>query len=162
MQEERPSQSKYKFDDLQASPIVYSSPLTAPLFLCFNWNDVFEKQGFTESANFYVVAFRSVRKKGADEAIFKRANEAALEEAKRGGGLLRYLQGRVNSQRQCFEVSIWESQAAAEHAYRMPAYADALKVVSKLYESYTLERYSMSATVDNLPAFQLIDKRTSP
>lgn len=147
------------FDDLEASSIVSSSPLTAPLFLCFNWNDVFEKQGFTETAHFYVVAFRSVRKREADEQVLNRANGTAHEEAKKSGGLIRYWPGRSNQERQCFEMSIWESKAAADKAAALPAYAEAMRVAAQLYDSYTLERYSLTATVDNLPAFKLIDKQ---
>lgn len=160
MQEERKN-GQYEFDDLEASPIVYKSPLTAPLFLCFNWNDVFERQGFTERTDFYVVAFRSVRRRDADVEALKSTNDTALEESRKSGGLIKYFQGRPNSQRHCFETSIWESKAAAEQAARRPAYTEAMRLAANMYESYTLERYSMTATVDNLPAFQLIDRTSS-
>ncbi|KAI5067600.1 hypothetical protein GOP47_0018128 [Adiantum capillus-veneris] len=149
---------KHAFQELEAAPIVYSAPLTAPLFLCFNWNEVFEKYGFTDqTSSFHVVAFRSVRKRDTDENALTRINNVALEEARKSGGLVRYWAGRPNAQRQCLEASVWESRAAAERAARRPAYAEAMKEAATLYESYTLERYSITATVDHLPAFKLID-----
>ncbi|MCO5554450.1 hypothetical protein L7F22_007980 [Adiantum nelumboides] len=148
---------KHAFQELEPAPIVYSAPLTAPLFLCFNWNEVFEKYGFTESSSFHVVAFRSVRKRDTDENTLTHINNVALEEARKSGGLVRYWAGRPNAQRQCLEASVWESKAAAERAASMPAYAQAMKVAATLYDFYTLERYSITATVDHLPAFKLID-----
>ncbi|KAH7440931.1 hypothetical protein KP509_03G016500 [Ceratopteris richardii] len=148
---------KHAFHELQPAPILYSAPLTAPLFLCFNWNEVFEKYGFTESSSFHVVAFRSVRKRNTDEDTLARINNVALEEARKSGGLVMYWAGKANALRQCLETSVWESRAAAEKAARMPAYSDAMKVAATLYESFTLERYSITATVDHLPAFKLID-----
>eukprot|EP00249_Psilotum_nudum_P004091 c17628_g2_i2 orf=93-581(-) len=144
------------FEDLQASSHVLSDPLSVPIFQCFNWMDVFEKKGFTTDAKFYVVIFRTVRSKDAENATIQKVDATVQKEAKTSGGLLLYWSGTPNSRRECLSTSIWESREAADKASQLNAHTDAAKRASEMYDSYIREEYWLSSTADNFPAFELV------
>lgn len=89
----------------------------------------------------YIVAFRSVRRQGADTAHLYAADREAHEEAVTAGGLLLYWYGAVNQLGENLATCIWQSRAHALSANRNRKHAIAAKLASAAYETYALERY---------------------
>eukprot|EP00249_Psilotum_nudum_P004090 c17628_g1_i1 orf=273-749(-) len=156
--QERHTYLQNVFQELQASSYVLSDPLFVPIFECFNWMDVFEKQAFATDAKFYVVIFRTVRNNNADEALLLKAESTVHQEANNSCGLLLYWRGTPNSRRECFSTSIWESDMARQ----ISSYIDTAKLTSEMFDSYILEQYWLSSTADNFPAFELVASKRWP
>ncbi|GAA5828188.1 hypothetical protein JCM5353_003883 [Sporobolomyces roseus] len=145
----------------QLRPIT-SNYAIAPYADSFNWSDL-ELEDLTEGQitrerEWYIVAFRSKRRKGFSEEERKRlysADREAHEEAIQAGGLLCYWFGSPISSAPTSESSsqdedlvgrnlatcIWESRASALLAMRGEKHKVAAQLASRSYERYTLERY---------------------
>lgn len=80
----------YTVKELDASQYAHTDPLTTPIEKCFNWGHEFKDllQNY-EKDHFYLVVFRSVRKKTADTEMLYFADAASQEEARLSGGLLK-------------------------------------------------------------------------
>ena len=79
-----------------------------PVAEAFNWAD-----GATELAagEWYLVAFRSVRAAGADEAKLDEYDERAHQEAAASPGFVHYLKGPPARRRLCMSFCLWQSRA---------------------------------------------------
>ncbi|GJN91071.1 hypothetical protein Rhopal_004086-T1 [Rhodotorula paludigena] len=135
---------------------------TTPYAAAFNWDEVVledDASGSVRAAEreYYVVAFRSLRKRGLPDKAAQRlyeADRAAHEEAVTNGSLLIYwygapltadtveeLSGSADDIGRNLATCIWTSRAAAVGAMRGEHHRVAAKLASEAYESYTLERY---------------------
>jgi hypothetical protein len=111
---------------------------TRPILESFNWSDC---MAGVEAGEWYLVAFRSVRRATADVAMLTAYDDRAHAEARGAGGLLYYFRGQANEQRQCLSFCVWESRPQAQMAARLPLHLAATRIAKEIYESYELERY---------------------
>jgi hypothetical protein len=87
----------------------------------------------------YVVVFRSTVRPGADRELMRALDEAAHREAIASGGLLDYVAGSDDGARA--SVCVWESEADAKRAARLPAHRRAVRHASEFYEHFSLTTY---------------------
>ncbi|CAO3643612.1 unnamed protein product [Cunninghamella blakesleeana] len=108
----------------------------------FNWDqlayDLKDHEG-----DWFIVAFRSVRKASADNDLLFKADAQAQEEAIHSGGLLKYWYGDLNQHRECLAMCIWINRDFALKATHKPLHLKAAKLASEMYDSYVLERYNL-------------------
>ncbi|KAJ3064553.1 hypothetical protein HDU98_012041 [Podochytrium sp. JEL0797] len=110
---------------------------------CFNWDEVAERLGSEWEGEWFLVAFRSVRNHFADAKQLYDADALAHSEALESGGLLKYWYGSLNEKRECLAMCIWSSRDFAKLATRKPYHILAMSLAGRMYESYTLERWSL-------------------
>ncbi|SAM07813.1 hypothetical protein [Absidia glauca] len=108
----------------------------------FNWNQVAAKLKDWEG-DWFIVAFRSVRKSTANDSLLYDADARAQEEAIHSGGLLKYWFGDLNQHRECLAMCIWINRDYALKATHKPLHLEAAKLAGQMYDTYTLERYRL-------------------
>eukprot|EP00246_Nothoceros_aenigmaticus_P006373 TRINITY_DN19214_c0_g1_i1.p1 TRINITY_DN19214_c0_g1~~TRINITY_DN19214_c0_g1_i1.p1 ORF type:complete len:249 (+),score=23.08 TRINITY_DN19214_c0_g1_i1:274-1020(+) len=155
------------FDDLEATELAFSAPLTTPISECFRWTSLpttvlgngeqtssqledylakpWSKHLLSRNA-FYVVVFRSIRGVSADDGLLYKADADAQAEARAGAGLLKYWYGTLNERRECLAMCIWDGQESALAAVHKPKHRIALQLASQMYDIYTLERYWLTVS----------------
>ena len=114
----------------------------APISESFNWAECL---GSVETADWYLVAFRSVRAREADDRLLYELDALAHEEAIAHTGLLHYFGGELDADRRCLSFCVWEDRARAAEAAALPRHRDAIGAAVSMYESYVLERYRITA-----------------
>jgi hypothetical protein len=107
-----------------------------PVADAFDWTSAGEALGTGE---WYMVAFRSVRRPEADEGMLASYDERAHEEASRADGYIHYFKGPLATDGTCLSFCIWSSRAHARAAAGQPLHAEAAALVAVMYERYTLE-----------------------
>jgi hypothetical protein len=107
-----------------------------PISQAFDWSGVGEALGPGE---WYLVAFRSMRRADVDEATLTAADHRAEAEAASSPGFVHYLDGPRASDGSCMSFCIWESRALAREAAGRPDHARAAALAGTMYERYTLE-----------------------
>lgn len=112
---------------------------TLPYHQAFNWQDITLPEEIQRE--WYIVAFRSTRRKDADSDKLYQADRDAHEEAVTAGGLLLYWYGSINGAGENLATCIWQSRKDAIAANRNPKHAIAARLASTTYERYVLERY---------------------
>lgn len=107
-----------------------------PVADAFNWSE-----GATElgDGEWYLVAFRSVRRPGADEERLATFDELAHQEAAGAAGFVHYLKGPSATDGSCMSFCLWESRDDARAAARRPAHVRAVGLLEEMYATYTLE-----------------------
>ena len=91
----------------------------------------------------YLVVFRSVRRKDADLSMLKEFDDRAFEDAQRAPGFLFYFKGQITPERECLSFCLWGSREQARSASARPDHAAAASLVTRMYESYDLERHTV-------------------
>src|SRR5436190_13066329 len=109
---------------------------TLPVADAFNWAEGGSELGVGE---WYLVAFRSVRADGADEAKLDAYDERAHQEAAASPGFIHYLKGPRAGDGSCMSFCLWHSRAEARAAAGKPDHVRAVSLLDEMYESYTLE-----------------------
>jgi hypothetical protein len=107
-----------------------------PVGDAFDWSDVANELGPGE---WYLVAFRSVRRIGADEDLLAEIDERAHLEAADAPGFVHYFKGPTASDRTCLSFCLWTSRAEARAAAGRPEHVMAVAILDEMYERYTLE-----------------------
>ena len=123
-------------DALHALSPVSDAYARLPVADAFDWTAAGEALGTGE---WYMVAFRSVRKPDADEAMLTDYDERAHAEAAESDGYLHYFKGPLCVDGTCLSFCLWESRAHARAAAGKPRHAEAARLVGEMYERYTLE-----------------------
>ncbi|KAL1924776.1 uncharacterized protein VTP21DRAFT_4430 [Calcarisporiella thermophila] len=118
--------------------------MDAPLEVAFDWTALAKEMGEDVEGEWFVVAFRSIRRADADSEKLYDADARAHEEAKNSGGLLKYWYASLNERRQCLAMCIWANREWARLANRKPYHIAAARLASKMYETYSLSRYRLS------------------
>ncbi|KAI8332888.1 hypothetical protein BC941DRAFT_402080 [Chlamydoabsidia padenii] len=108
----------------------------------FNWDQVASQLKDWEG-DWFIVAFRSVRKATANNTLLFEADARAQEEAIHSGGLLKYWFGDLNQHRECLAMCIWINRDYALKATHKPLHLEAAKLAGQMYDTYTLERYKL-------------------
>ena len=112
---------------------------TAPLLEGFNWSDCV---GDLPTGEWYMVAFRSIRRDLGENLTLEMYDYGAYIEAqRRGSGLVFYFRGTPNDRRECLSFCIWMNREEAMRAAQRPLHEAAKRVVDDTYEWYSLERY---------------------
>ncbi|ORX48213.1 hypothetical protein DM01DRAFT_1259890, partial [Hesseltinella vesiculosa] len=115
----------------------------ASIAAAFNWDEV-AADLVDHEGDWFIVAFRSVRKAQADNHLLFEADEKAQEEAIHSGGLLKYWYGDLNFHRECLAMCIWVNREFALKATHKPLHLQAAKLANEMYDTYQLERYTLS------------------
>jgi hypothetical protein len=114
----------------------------APILDSFNWSECLAG---VDDVDWYVVAFRSVRAGNADDAILYELDGRAHEEAIAHTGLLHYFGGELDAERRCLSFCVWEDRTRAIEAAGLPRHREAIDAAVRMYDSYVLERYRLTA-----------------
>jgi hypothetical protein len=109
-----------------------------PIAAGFNWTEAFAAVGDGE---WYLVAFRSKHRAGADDAYLTWLDERASSAASRFPGFMYYFIGTPKSDGRCLSFCLWRSQPVAVAASADPAHREAMIKGLPHFEHYRLERY---------------------
>lgn len=107
-----------------------------PVAEAFDWTGVARQLG---EGQWYLVAFRSVRRAGSDEARLAEIDERAHLEAADAPGFVHYFKGPTSSDRTCLSFCLWTSRTEARAAAGRPDHIEAVSILGEMYEGYTLE-----------------------
>ena len=111
------------------------------------------------AGEWYMVAFRSVRRAAADEALLCRHDDLAHEEAARSPGFVHYYRGPMMPDGSCLSFCLWDSRADARLASGGPAHVRAVSLIREMYETYTLEFLRVTRRTPGGPlAFEPYDR----
>ena len=131
-------------DVLQGLVPVSERYANLPIADAFNWQSATAELGDGE---WYLVAFRSVRRLGADEARLTLFDDLAHEEAATSAGFVHYFKGPAASDGSCLSFCLWQTRADARAAAGRPDHVRAVSLIDEMYESYTLEFHRVSREV---------------
>lgn len=123
-------------DSLEALRPVSATYASLPVALAFDWQAASAELGAGE---WYLVAFRSIRRDHADEQRLEALDTAAHEEAAGAPGFVHYFRGPKADDGSCLSFCLWDSRADARSAAGLPAHREAVTVLDEMYASYTLE-----------------------
>jgi len=107
-----------------------------PVGEAFDWSVA---GGDLGTGEWYMVAFRSIRRPGADEARLCDYDERAHLEASRSPGYLHYFKGPTAADGSCLSFCIWTSRPEAREAAGGPAHREAVALLGEMYQEYRLE-----------------------
>ena len=107
-----------------------------PVAQAFNWDEAGTPLGDGE---WYLVAFRSIRRHDADEARLELFDDLAHREAASAPGFVHYFKGPKASDGSCLSFCLWESRTDARAASGQPAHVRAVSLSDEMYSLYTLE-----------------------
>jgi hypothetical protein len=115
---------------------VSTTYATLPIADAFNWDSASADLGDGE---WYLVAFRSIRRAGADEERLTLFDELAHQEAAGSPGFVHYFKGPAAADGSCLSFCLWQTRADARAAAGRPDHVRAVSLIDEMYESYTLE-----------------------
>ncbi len=87
----------------------------------------------------YMVAFRSIRRPGVDEARLTAYDDWAHTEAMGAPGFVHYFKGPVSADGGCMSFCLWNSRAEARAAAGRPAHVEAAALTFESYAHFSLE-----------------------
>lgn len=123
-------------DALAALGPISDAYATLPVADAFDWSDAAHEFG---DGDWYLVAFRSVRRPGADETRLTAYDDRAHLEAESAPGFVHYFKGPAGPDGSCLSFCLWTSRAEARAAAGRAHHTEAVSVVTEMYERYTLE-----------------------
>ena len=104
-----------------------------------------------DAGEWYLVAFRSVRRASADEARLTAYDDLAHAEATNCPGFVHYTKGPTAADGSCLSFCLWTSRHDARAAAGQPAHAEAALLVHEMYDSYRLEFLRVSKSHADAP-----------
>jgi hypothetical protein len=128
-------------DLLQRLAPVSAGYASLPIQDAFNWQEASAELG---DGDWYLVAFRSIRRAGADEERLTLFDELAHQEAATSPGFVHYFKGPQATDGSCLSFCLWDSRADARAASGRPDHVRAVSLIDEMYESYTLEFHRVS------------------
>jgi hypothetical protein len=128
-----------------------------PIADAFNWGDAGQDLGVGE---WYLVAFRSVRRPDADEEMLRLYDEQAHHEAEGAHGFVHYFKGPTALDGSCLSFCLWTSRLDARAAARKPAHLRAVSLLEAMYQQYTLEFQRVSRAAGGPLTFETYDRPT--
>ena len=123
-------------DALPALVPVSEAYAGLPIADAFTWQDASRELG---DGDWYLVAFRSTRRAGADEDRLNEYDEMAHQEAASAPGFVHYFKGPAATDGSCLLFCLWQSRADARSAAAGAAHREAVTLLHEMYESYSLE-----------------------
>lgn len=130
-----------------------------PVAEAFDWTRVGRQLGTGE---WYLVAFRSIRRTDADEERLTRFDDLAHEEAQSSPGFVHYFKGPAAADGSCLSFCLWTSRAEARAAAGRSAHVEAVSVIGEMYERYTLEFLRVTRRAGAPMSFEPYDAAPSP
>jgi hypothetical protein len=146
-------------DALAALEPVSEAYASLPVAAAFDWTDVARQLGEGE---WYLVAFRSIRRLGADEARLAEFDDRAHREAESAPGFVHYFKGPAASDRSCLSFCLWTSRADARASAGGSAHVEAVSVLGEMYERYTLEFLRVTGQAGAPLRFEPYDTAPAP
>jgi hypothetical protein len=141
------------FDPLQPVSDGYAA---LPVGRAFDWTAAARALGPGE---WYLVAFRSVRRAEADEARLTEFDDRAHAEAAVSPGFIHYQKGPRATDGTCLSFCLWTTRAEARTAAGGPNHVEAVALLDEMYERYTLEFLRVRGTGDGAPlSFEPYDR----
>lgn len=128
---------------------------TIPVADAFTWDACLADIGPGE---WYMVAFRSIRRAGADEARLTAYDDWAHTEAMQAPGFVHYFKGPTNSRGECMSFCLWMSRAEARAASGRPAHVEAAALTFESYAQYRLEFHRVRRLADGGFTFEPYDQ----
>ena len=107
-----------------------------PVADAFSWSDCAPD---VRPGEWYMVAFRSLRRPDADESRLSSHDDWAHTEAMQAPGFVHYFKGSTADGGRCMSFCLWESRAQARAASGRPAHAAAAALTHESYADYRLE-----------------------
>jgi hypothetical protein len=142
-------------DALAALAPISDAYATLPVAEAFDWSGVAGQLGAGE---WYMVAFRSVRRIDADEERLTEFDERAHIEASTAPGFIFYFRGPAAPDRTCLSFCIWTGRHEARAASGRPSHVEAVSLLDEMYESYMLEFLRVTGRVGQPLRFEPYDR----
>ena len=108
-----------------------------PVAEAFDWSSVATE--LAPGQEWYLVAFRSIRRPDADEARLTDYDERAHQEAATSPGFVHYFKGPRAADGSCLSFCLWDSRANARAAAGRPNHREAVTLLEEMYSTYKLE-----------------------
>jgi hypothetical protein len=143
--------SRYCFDRLVPVSDRYAS---LPVADAFDWAACVAE---VDPGEWYMVAFRSVRRAGVDEERLTAYDDWAHHEAMQAPGFVHYYKGPTTADGWCMSFCLWDSRAEARASAGRPAHAQAAALTHEAYATYTLEFHRVRRIVDGGFTFEPYD-----
>lgn len=134
---------------------VSESYAALPVADAFNWPTASAELGDGE---WYLVAFRSIRRPTADEDRLALFDELAHQEAAGSPGFVHYFKGPQASDGSCLSFCLWNSRADARAAASLPDHVRAVSLIDEMYETYALEFHRVTRDVGGPLTFEPYDR----
>jgi hypothetical protein len=125
-----------------------------PVADAFDWGSCVDD---VPPGEWYMVAFRSLRRAGVDEELLKAHDDWAHAEAEGAPGYVHYFRGPTGPDGHCMSFCLWDSRAEARAAAGRPAHTDAVALTHDAYAEYSLEFHRVTRLPDGGFAFEPYD-----
>ncbi|KAK5706971.1 hypothetical protein LTR17_021114 [Elasticomyces elasticus] len=130
---------------------VRSDYATADYMSSFNWSTVFRVlRGLCQQQDivwpkqeFYVVIFRSLRRRDADPDIITKLDQESHREACESGGLLKYWFGDCDGEMRNLATCIWRNQPSAVAGGGGPWHARARAAAREIYKCIEFQTHKL-------------------
>ena len=109
---------------------------TLPVADAFTWAECAPE---VQPGEWYMVAFRSIRRPGVDEVRLIEHDDWAHAEAMHAPGFVHYFKGPTMADGLCLSFCLWDSREEARTAAVRPAHAAAAALTHEAYADYRLE-----------------------
>jgi hypothetical protein len=137
--------------DLEPVTDAYAS---LPIADAFNWQDASRALGDGE---WYLVAFRSIRRPDADEVRLNAYDDLAHVEAAAAPGFVHYFKGPAASDGSCLSFCLGQSRAEARSASGGAAHRQAVGILQEMYAQYALEFHRVRRQAGGALTFEPYD-----
>jgi hypothetical protein len=147
------ARSRLPFERLAPVSDRYAS---LPVAEAFTWEACLAD---VPTGEWYMVAFRSIRRADSDEARLTALDDAAHAEAAQAPGFVHYLKGPSNAAGECMSFCLWTSRPEARAAAGRPAHVEAAGLTFESYAHYSLEFHRVRRVADGF-TFERYDTGT--
>ncbi len=130
-----------------------------PVERAFTWADCLDG---VAPGEWYMVAFRSVRRRDAAEARLCEYDDWAHQEAMTAPGFVHYFKGPTSSDGTCMSFCLWADRPLARAAAGRPRHAEAASLALEMYAQYDLEFHRVTKGADGAFAFEPYDRPPTP
>jgi hypothetical protein len=120
----------------------------------FTWSDCLAD---VPPGEWYMVAFRSIRRDDADEARLTAHDDWAHIEATGAPGFVHYFRGPANALGECMSFCLWTSRKEARAAAGGPAHVQAAALTFEAYAHYVLEFHRVRRLAEGGFTFESYD-----
>jgi hypothetical protein len=128
---------------------------TLPVADAFTWEAC---EPDHEPGEWYMVAFRSIRRPDIDEDRLTAYDDWAHAEASGAPGFVHYFKGPTQPDGRCMSFCLWDSRDEARAAAGRPAHVRAAALTLETYADYTLEFHRVERLADGGFHFEVYDE----
>ena len=128
---------------------------TLPVSDAFTWEAC---EPHVEPGEWYMVAFRSIRRPKVDEDRLTTHDDWAHAEAMDAPGFVHYYKGPTQPDGRCMSFCLWDSRAEARAAAGRPAHTQAAALTHEAYAEYALEFHRVARLAEGGFAFEVYDE----